>query len=181
MLVVTLVSSVGSLGGAVGRVGVGSTDTDSSPRGGAATGFPVPAHPVSAISVAAMRASGIFVTVAWTRLDLRRFRQTGRRPGSGLPGRRSVRDGSAEADLHGGAVDVDDPDLDADGGELDAVVRQLLVEVLLGVVEQRLRGLAPDVAGLAVDVQRERVGLLEAERRVVHLDACPPGQALDGV
>ena len=49
--------------------------------------------------------------------------------------------------------------LHADRGQLDAVVRQLLVPVLLGVVEQRLRGLAPDVRRLAVDVQRERVGL----------------------
>ena len=33
---------------------------------------------------------------------------------------------------------------------------------------------APDVAGLAVDVQRERLGPAQRERRVVHLDPGPP-------
>src|ERR1044071_6473736 len=80
----------------------------------------------------------------------------------------------ADLDLHGRAAGRHDADGRAGRGQLHAGVRLLGVPVLLGVVEQRVRRLAADVARLAVHVERERVGLLQRERRVVTGDPLTP-------
>src|SRR5688572_5402164 len=124
MTVDGLVSSVGSLGGAAGVLSVGRADAGCSPRGDS----PPAAQPASRNSTT----NPIFVTMTGTRADSPRFRSPrATAPGERTPRAPCVLRGSAELDLHGGSVDADHLDLDADRGELDAVVRQLLVEVLL--------------------------------------------------
>ena len=80
--------------------------------------------------------------------------------------------------LHVGALLLQHLDLDPRGRQLHAVLRVVGEPVGLGVVEQRLGRLSADVARLRSDVQRERVRLLQPERRVVALDRGAPRLAL---
>src|SRR5215207_7092810 len=110
----------------------------------------------------------------------RRRRRPGLPPGAAVSARRLLRDGR-NLDLDRGAVLLLHLDLDADGRQLDPVVREAGEPVRLGVVEDRLASLAADVGRLTVDVQGHGVGLLETERRVVHLDPGPPGETVEAV
>src|SRR5690606_899146 len=83
-----------------------------------------------------------------------------------------------DVDQHRGAERQKYSDLDPDRGQLHAVVGQLRVPVLLGVVEERLARLAVDGLQHVVVVQPHSIGPLEPERSVVDLHPGSPQAAV---